>query len=194
MDGRVRAYVRCSSWLSCLDFRDTSKEGDSRTEARKAAKKEKKRIEKEKKAAEKEKERQKEKGRAEREAKKTAEKAERMAKTEAANLAAQAEWAKRKAQKKGIATATSSCKRIEILIASVQKTMRLPGATRIPEVQKTPLCDILSKLEVLHHEVQLVSTGRADPIGFTVPEREKTLSEAAKKHQALFAVAAKTYV
>ena len=70
------------------------------------------------------------------------------------------------------------------MIASIQKTMRLPGAAKIPEVQKTPLCEILSKLEALHHEVQLVSTGRADPIGFTVPARENTLSESAKKHQA----------
>ena len=80
------------------------------------------------------------------------------------------------------------------MIASVQKTMRLPGATRIPQAQKVPLCEILAKLEALHHEVQLVSTGRADATGFTVPEQERTLSESAKKHQALFAVAAKTYV
>ena len=71
--------------------------------------------------------------------------------------------------------------------------MRLPGATNVPDALQVPLCEILAALENLHQEVQVKSTGRATAAGFTVPEQEKELIKGAKRHQALFAVAAKTY-
>ena len=54
--------------------------------------------------------------------------------------------------------------------------------------------EILAALEHLHQEVQVASTGGATAVGFTVPALEKQLTEGAKRHQTLFAVAAKTYM
>ena len=71
--------------------------------------------------------------------------------------------------------------------------MRLPGATNVPDALQVPLCEILAALENLHQEVQVKSTGRATAAGFTVPKQEKELMKGAKRHQALFAVAARTY-
>jgi len=159
---------------------------DSKKAARKAAKKEKKRIAKEKK-------RQNKQQREERDKKKQAEKEARAAERAKEKLAAQAANAEKSANKKGMALAKACCKRMEVLIASIQKTMRLPGAAKIPDYQKNPLREILAQLEALLLEVQPVSTGRKNAAGFSAPPEEKALSEASKKHQALFTVAAKTY-
>ena len=70
--------------------------------------------------------------------------------------------------------------------------MRLPGATNVPDAQKVPLREILAALTDLLLEVQAASTGAA-AAGFTVPKLEKELTDAAKRHQALFAAASKTY-
>ena len=148
---------------------------------------------KEKKAARKEKERQKKQAREEREKKRNAEKEARAAEKEQEKEARAAEQAEKKAHNKGTAIAKSSCKRIEAAISSIQKTMRLPGAAKIPDAQKNPLREILAALEALLLEVQPVATGRDFAAGFTAPQLEKTLLEKAKKHQALFVVAAKTY-
>ena len=169
------------------------KKSNARSESRKAAKKEKKRMAKEKKAARKEKERQKKQAREEREKKRNAEKEARAAEKEQEKEARAAEQAEKKAHNKGTAIAKSSCKRIEAAISSIQKTMRLPGAAKIPDAQKNPLREILAALEALLLEVQPVATGRDFAAGFTAPQQEKTLLEKAKKHQALFVVAAKTY-
>ena len=102
------------------------------------------------------------------------------------------ETAKRKEEQKGAAIAASCGKRIESSIASIQKTWRLPGATNVPDAQAVPLREILTALTDLLREVQAVSTGAA-AAGFTVPKLEKELADAAKRHQALFAAASKTY-
>ena len=170
-----------------------NKKTDSKKEARKAAKKEKKRIEKEKKEAKKEKERQMEKARAEREAIKNAEREAREAEKEKKKRDREIEAAQKKADQRGAAIATSSCKRIERSIASIQNTMRLPGSADVPDVQARPLSEILTKLMDLYREVQDVSSGRATAAGFTVPDMEKKLLDSAKRHQALFAAASKTY-
>ena len=153
----------------------------SKREARKAVTKEKNRIKKEKvrKARQKQKER---KQRAEREAKKAA-----MHKSIKAYLAGVARAAERERR---VAQAELAIKRAQKEITWNDARRKWCHARRT--FYKLPLCEILAKLEALRQEVQPVSTGRADATGFTVPEQERTLSESAKKHQALFAAAAKT--
>ena len=123
---------------------------------------------------------------------KNAEKQARLNEKEVQKLAKRETNAEKQAQNKGTTIAKSCCKRLETMIASVQKTLRVPGAANVPEVQQVPLRELLASLETLHQDVQAVSTNREDAAGFTAPPLEKQLAEAAKKHQALFAVAAKT--
>ena len=68
----------------------------------------------------------------------------------------------------------------------------MAGAANVPDVQKAPLREVLAALEDSHQKVQVVSTG-CGAVGYTVPSMERQLLEAAKRHQVLFAVAAKTY-
>ena len=105
----------------------------------------------------------------------------------------QAQQAERKVEDKGKAVATSVCKKLESAVVSMQKTLRMPGSARVPAASKEPMAQLLAQLERTLADVQNVAQGFGTAAGFATPPDVPSLFKAAKRHQALFVVAVRTF-
>ena len=113
-----------------------------------------------------------------------AEAAER-AKAEKAEKAALA-----KVQQKGKTAASSYAKKLDVAIASLQKTLRMPGHDSAPPESKDRLRECISLFEAQLKEAHDVIAGRVDAKDYITPTGAL---ESVKKHQALFIATVRAY-
>ena len=110
-----------------------------------------------------------------------------------ARAKAEAAAAIKKVQAKSIALAKGNATKLERAVASVQKTLRAPGASLAPGSSKAHLCELVKHMQDLLHVAQLCGenvTGY-DPKEYTPPGKD--VFDEAKKHEALFLMTARTY-
>ena len=183
----------CSESSSSSSSSSLSAPKSRKKNGKKTSKKEKKKSKKEIKKAKKEKARMKKQEQTEKLEKKAEEKAIKTAEMEAARDGKREVAAEKKINDKGQTAAGSVCKKLDTVIASIQKTVRSPGAPQVPAVSKAPLKRLLEQLGSMLTEAQKVAEGIEPGASFIIPEGFPIAIDAAKKHQALFVLSSRTY-
>lgn len=150
-------------------------------------------MKKEVKAAKKEKQRLKDEALEEKQAAKAAEKAVKMEAMQEARAIKQAESAANGANKKGQVAAIAFCKKVDTIISSLQKTLRLPGASQVPVASRVPVEALLVMFENMLIGAHGAANGFEPGAGFSAPANFATSLVNSKKHQTLFQVTARTY-
>ena len=161
--------------------------------SKKLNKKEKNKMKKQVKEAKKEKQRLKEEALEERQAAKAEEKAAKAEALQEARANKQAESALNAANNKGQAAALSFCKKVDTIMASLQKSLRTPGAVQVPVASKAPMELLLVKFGDMLAEAQGAANGFELGANFSIPEKFASCLVESKKHQALFHLTARTY-
>ena len=103
-----------------------------------------------------------------------------------------AEQVAKRADLKLKAAAASAAKKFETCIASIQKSLRAPGANLVPVVAKEPLMKILTELEESLAAINAVAGGLATSA--PMPDDLKHVFQMAKKHEALWLLSLRTYL